>query len=133
MSLALANAGVNLAIYIYVFAAPRFVYQHLGLGAQSFGWLFIPIVAGIIAGALVAHRIAGRTSPESSVNRGHIVMMVAGVFNLAVAGGGLIGGLVTDQAGPGWLPWILLPLVMTALATVWQAKAHGFRAGRRAA
>lgn len=55
------------------------------------------------------------------------------VFNLAVAGGGLIGGLVTDQAGPGWLPWILLPLVMTALATVWQAKAHGFRAGRRAA
>ncbi|MEK7695352.1 MAG: multidrug effflux MFS transporter [Pseudomonadota bacterium] len=85
MSLALANAGVNLAIYIYVFAAPRFVYQHLGLGAQSFGWLFIPIVAGIIAGALVAHRIAGRTSPESSVNRGHLVMMAAGVFNLAVA------------------------------------------------
>ena len=84
MSLALANAGVNLAIYIYVFAAPRFVYQHLGLGAQSFGWLFIPIVAGIIAGALVAHRIAGRASPETSIKQGHVVMMVAGAFNLAV-------------------------------------------------
>ena len=84
MALALANAGVNLAIYVYVFAAPRFVFQHLGLGAQSFGWLFIPIVAGIILGALVAHRIAGRASAEASVIQGHAVMMAAGAFNLAV-------------------------------------------------
>ncbi|QHH98524.1 MFS transporter [Acinetobacter dispersus] len=55
------------------------------------------------------------------------------IFNLAVAGGGLVGGLVIDTAGPAWLPWTLLPLIVIALATVWQAKAHGFRAGRRGA
>jgi len=99
MSLAFANAGVNLAIYIYVFAAPRFVYQHLGLGAQSFGWLFIPIVAGIIAGALVAHRIAGHTSPEASVKWGHAVMMAAGAFNLAAT---------ALNAPP--MPWALVAL-----------------------
>ncbi|GBR23608.1 MFS transporter [Kozakia baliensis] len=55
------------------------------------------------------------------------------IFNLAVAGGGLVGGLVIDAAGPAWLPWTLLPLIVIALATAWQAKAHGFRAGHRGA
>lgn len=55
------------------------------------------------------------------------------IFNLAVAGGGLVGGLVIDNAGPGWLPWALLPLVVIALAAAWQAKAHGFRTVRRGA
>ncbi len=55
------------------------------------------------------------------------------IFNLAVAGGGLVGGLVIDAAGPAWLPWTLLPLIGIALATAWQAKTHGFRAGRRGA
>lgn len=55
------------------------------------------------------------------------------IFNLAVAGGGLVGGLVIDMAGPAWLPWTLLPLIVIALATAWQAKAHGFRARRRGA
>jgi len=104
MALSLANAGVNLAIYIYVFAAPRFVYQHLGLGAQSFGWLFIPIVAGIIVGALVAHRIAGRASAEASVIQGHAVMMLAGAFNLAV----------TVLHAPA-MPWALVALPIFAV------------------
>lgn len=55
------------------------------------------------------------------------------VFNLAVAGGGLVGGLVIGAAGPAWLPWTLLPLIAIALATAWQAQAHGFRAGGREA
>jgi DHA1 family bicyclomycin/chloramphenicol resistance-like MFS transporter len=103
MALSLANAGVNLAIYIYVFAAPRFVFQHLGLGAQSFGWLFIPIVTGIIAGALVAHRIAGRASPEASVMWGHAVMLAAVAFNVAV----------TVWQAPA-MPWTLVALPIFA-------------------
>lgn len=55
------------------------------------------------------------------------------VFNLAVAGGGLAGGLVIDAAGPAWLPWAVLPLIAIALVTAWQANAHGFRSGRRGA
>jgi len=55
------------------------------------------------------------------------------VFNLAVAGGGLVGGFIIDAAGPTWLPGTLIPLIVIALAAAWQAKAHGFRAGRRGA
>lgn len=52
------------------------------------------------------------------------------IFNLAVAGGGLVGGLVIDNAGPGWLPWVLLPLVVIALIAAWQARTLGLRAER---
>ena len=84
MALSLANASVNVAIYVYVFCAPRFVTEYLGLGPQSFGWLFIPIVTGILFGSLIAHRIAGRVSPERSVMIGHAVMLLAATFNIAV-------------------------------------------------
>ncbi len=53
------------------------------------------------------------------------------IFNLAVAGGGLVGGIVIDATGPAWLPWTLIPLIVIALATAWQAKANGFRTGSR--
>ena len=58
--------------------------EYLGLGAQSFGWLFIPIVTGILFGSLIAHRIAGRINPERSVMLGHAVMLLAATFNIAV-------------------------------------------------
>jgi len=103
IALALANAGVNVAIYIYVFAAPRFVTEHLGLDAQSFGWLFIPIVSGILVGSLISHRIAGRMSPERSVMLGHAGMLLAGAFNIAV----------TVLHAPAF-PWALVALPVFA-------------------
>lgn len=53
------------------------------------------------------------------------------IFNLAVAGGGLVGGLAMDTAGPAALPWMGLPLVLLAWATAWRARAHGFRCAPR--
>ncbi|ODV44247.1 multidrug transporter CflA [Cupriavidus sp. UYMMa02A] len=103
IALTLANAGVNLGIYLYVFAAPTFVSRHLGLGAQSFGWLFIPIVAGILLGSLVSHRIAGNISPERSVLLGHAVMLLAGILNIAV----------TTLHAPA-MPWALMALPVFA-------------------
>jgi DHA1 family bicyclomycin/chloramphenicol resistance-like MFS transporter len=104
VALALANAAVNLGIYLYVLAAPSFVVKHLGLGEQSFGYLFVPIVLGLIAGAVVAHRIAGRGSPARSVMLGHLVMVVAGVINI---------GLNAMHASP--LPWALVALPIFSL------------------
>lgn len=52
-------------------------------------------------------------------------------FNLAVAGGGLMGGLLVEKAGAGSLPWMLLPLIVIALGAAWNAK-PGFRVGQQA-
>lgn len=84
VALSLANSAANVAIYVYVFSSPRFVTEFLGLGPMSFGWVFIPIVTGLVLGAFTAHRIAGRISPQRSVLLGHAVMSLAGIFNIAV-------------------------------------------------
>lgn len=55
------------------------------------------------------------------------------IFNLAVAGGGFLGGLLINGTGPDWLPLMLLPMIVVALVAAWQAKAYGFRIGHRGA
>ncbi|WP_372410910.1 MFS transporter [Streptomyces luteireticuli] len=59
--------------------------------------------------------------------------MFVTVFNLAVAGGGVVGGLLLESAGAGSLPWVLLVLALPALAVVTAAKRHGFTPGPRGA
>jgi MFS transporter, DHA1 family, multidrug resistance protein len=104
VALALANAAVNLGIYLYVLAAPTFVVKHLGLSGQSFGYLFIPIVVGLIAGAAVAHRTAGNGRPARNVLVGHLVMILAGVINISVN---------AMHASP--MPWALVALPIFSL------------------
>lgn len=100
----LANATVNVAIYLYVLSAPTFVTQHLGLGPQAFAWLFLPIVGGLLVGGFAAHRVAGRLSPASSVLLGHAVMSLATLLNIAV-----------NLWLPVGVPWSLLALPLFGL------------------
>lgn len=57
--------------------------------------------------------------------------MLVTVFNLAVAGGGAVGGVLLVRFGPGSFPWTALLLAVAALAIVWSARSAGFRAGHR--
>lgn len=100
----LANAGANAGIYLYVLSAPTFVTRHLGLGPQSFAWLFLPIVGGLLAGAFVAHRLAGRSSAVHTVVLGSALMLVATLLNIAIC-----------LWLPSGVPWSLLALPLYAL------------------
>jgi DHA1 family bicyclomycin/chloramphenicol resistance-like MFS transporter len=100
----LANAAVNVAIYLYVLSAPTFVIQYLGLGPQDFAWLFLPIVGGLLVGAFAAHRVAGRMSAARSVLLGHAVMLVATLLNIGVS-----------LWLPAGIPWSLLALPLFGL------------------
>ena len=51
------------------------------------------------------------------------------VFNLAVAGGGLVGGLWVDVFGAASLPWMLLPVIFFGWATTRTSSTFG-RSGR---
>jgi len=57
--------------------------------------------------------------------------MLVTVFNLAVAGGGAVGGLLLAGLGAGSFAWAQLVLAAAALAVVGSASAHGFRPGAR--
>lgn len=100
----LANAGINTAIYLYVLSAPMFVTRHLGLGPQSFAWLFLPIVGGLLLGSFAARRAAGRLPATRAVQSGYAVMLVAAALNTGAA-----------LWLPVGVPWSLLALPLFGL------------------
>jgi predicted MFS family arabinose efflux permease len=53
-------------------------------------------------------------------------------WNSAIAGSGVVGGVMLDKWGAGSFPWTMLLLTGLAFAIVWCARAHGFRPGPRA-
>lgn len=105
----------------------------LGVAGHSAPLIFLGIVAwGVTFGGgptLLQTAIADAAGDGADVAQSMFVT----VFNLAVAGGGLVGGLLLESAGAGSLPWVLLVLAVPALAVVAAARRHGFTAGPRGA
>ncbi|KKO62819.1 Purine efflux pump PbuE [Janthinobacterium sp. KBS0711] len=57
--------------------------------------------------------------------------MVATIWNVAIAGGGLAGGMLLDGYGAASFPWAMLALLLVALTIAWCAHRHSFKPGRR--
>ncbi|MEW2514228.1 MFS transporter [Streptomyces sp. NPDC046870] len=57
--------------------------------------------------------------------------MLVTLWNVAMAGGGVLGGVLLDAAGSGSLPWTVLVLLLPVLAVVLAARTHGFPSRRR--
>ena len=73
--------------FLYVLSAPVFVMEHLGLGPQSFGWLFVPAVIGMMGGAWLSGRVAGKWSGKRTIATGFAVMFAAVLANVVHAAG----------------------------------------------
>ncbi|MBT2443241.1 MFS transporter [Streptomyces sp. ISL-36] len=56
--------------------------------------------------------------------------MLVSLWNAAMAGGGVAGGLLLDLLGAGALPWSVLGLLLPVLIVVTAARTHGFPARR---
>ncbi len=87
--------------FLYIPSAPVFVMKHLGLGHDQFIWLFGPSVGGIMLGAFLSGRMAGRRSAREIVNAGYLVMACGAGFNLVHA-------LMFEPS----LPWSVLPMLV---------------------
>jgi len=72
------------AFFLYIAAAPAFLVDRLGVSTWGFAWLFVPMIAGIMIGALLSGRIAGHISPVRTVRIGYAVLALAVLVNLAV-------------------------------------------------
>ena len=57
--------------------------------------------------------------------------MVATIWNVAIAGGGLAGGMLLDGYGAASFPWAMLTMLLVALTIAWRAHRHSFKPGRR--
>jgi predicted MFS family arabinose efflux permease len=58
--------------------------------------------------------------------------MLVSLWNAAMAGGGVVGGLLLDRFGAAALPWTVLALVLPSAAVVVAARRNGFPAARAA-
>ncbi|WP_063532814.1 MFS transporter [Burkholderia sp. MSMB1589WGS] len=56
--------------------------------------------------------------------------MIVTVWNLAIAGGGVAGGVLLERFGAGVMPWALVVLLVPAWFGAWRARRHGFPAAR---
>ncbi|CAM9288346.1 Major facilitator superfamily (MFS) profile domain-containing protein [Acinetobacter bereziniae] len=57
--------------------------------------------------------------------------MLVTVFNLAVAGGGLMGGIILNHTGASTFPYYMLSLIIGALLIVGLSHKHAFKKGQR--
>ncbi|MDI1274086.1 multidrug effflux MFS transporter [Polaromonas sp.] len=81
--LALASGVPFNGMFLYVLAAPEFLGSHLGLAPTEFFWFFVLTISGIMAGAWVSGRMAGRVAPKQQIRHGFVIMLVIAVLNLA--------------------------------------------------
>ena len=52
-------------------------------------------------------------------------------WNSAIAGAGVLGGLLLETWGAGAFPWAVLALAAAGFTVAWSARVHGFPAGAR--
>ena len=71
--------------FLYIAASPDVMYRHLHYGANDFWRLFVPLVAGLMLGAFISGRMAGRCTHEQAVSAGFGLMLTAAAVNLGSA------------------------------------------------
>jgi len=97
---ACAGLAFNFAgFFIYVMSAPVFLMRHLGVSETGFLWLFGPAMAGLMSGAWLSGRLAGKLSLKQTIMRGYLVMGVAALGNIGL-----------NLWLPPTLPWSIVPL-----------------------
>ena len=91
------------AIFLFITSAPVFLMQHLHLRETQFYWLFGPVPIGMLLGAALSGKLAGRISPARTVLLGYVGMILAALANL------VFHTLHSPQ-----LPWSVAPLFFYA-------------------
>jgi MFS transporter, DHA1 family, multidrug resistance protein len=69
---------------VYVLSAPVFLGESLKLAPTQFFWFFCVTITGIMLGAIMSGRIAGKWSPVRQINFGFTVMACACIANIAL-------------------------------------------------
>jgi DHA1 family bicyclomycin/chloramphenicol resistance-like MFS transporter len=114
--LALASGVPFNGLFLYVLSAPAWLGDILGLRPTQFFWFFILSITGIMSGAWLSGRLAGRIKPKHQIRRGFVIMMVASLLNVLLN--------LSFEADPAWalltvalfaFGWALMVPVVTLL------------------
>ena len=117
VALVLASGVPFNGMFLYVLSAPAFLGLHLRLAPTQFFWFFLLTIAGIMGGAFLSGRLAGRIKPRHQIRHGFLIMLLTTLVNVA------LNFLFEPHAGWSMLPvavfafgWALMVPVVTILA-----------------
>jgi DHA1 family bicyclomycin/chloramphenicol resistance-like MFS transporter len=82
LMLALASGIPFNGMFLYVLSAPTWLGEILKLQPTQFFWFFCMSVSGIMLGAWLSGRLAGRIKPKYQIRRGFIIMLATSVANV---------------------------------------------------
>ena len=80
--LALASGVPFNGMFLYVLSAPAFLGEHMNLQPTQFFWFFILTISGIMSGAWLSGRLAGKVAPKTQIRYGFVIMLSVSVLNL---------------------------------------------------
>jgi MFS transporter, DHA1 family, multidrug resistance protein len=101
--LAFASGVPFNGMFLYVLSAPVFLGEHLGLAPTQFFWFFVLTISGIMGGAWVSGRMAGRLAPKQQIKYGFLIMLGMAVTNL-------LANVLFDAH----VSWAMLPVALFA-------------------
>jgi DHA1 family bicyclomycin/chloramphenicol resistance-like MFS transporter len=82
IALAFASGVPFNGMFLYVLSAPTFLGRHLGLGPTQFWLFFVSTITGIMGGAWLSGRLAGRIKPRHQIRHGFVIMLVISLVNV---------------------------------------------------
>ncbi len=131
--LALASGVPFNGMFLYVLSAPAFLGELLQLAPTQFFWFFVINIAGIMGGAWVSGRLAGRIAPRRQVRWGYAIMATVSAANVAA------NALFAANAAWAMLPiaiysfgWALLTPVVTLMLLDVEPERRGLAASLQA-
>jgi MFS transporter, DHA1 family, multidrug resistance protein len=89
------------AFFVYIASAPSFLIDLLGVSSYGFAWLFLPMICGVVLGATISGRMAGRLSAERTVAMGYCLMFAGVALEIAAA-----------WFAPRYVAWHVLPIMI---------------------
>ena len=99
--LALASGVPFNGMFLYVLGAPAFLGERLGLAPTEFFWFFLLTISGIMSGAWLSGRMAGKIAPKRQIRHGFVIMLVTSVLNL-----------LANFFFPAHVSWALVPIAV---------------------
>jgi MFS transporter, DHA1 family, multidrug resistance protein len=84
-------------MFLYVLSAPVFLGEHMRLAPTQFFWFFILTISGIMGGAWLSGRMAGKVKPRHQIRHGFLIMLITSLVNVAMS-------LVLPPS-PWWSMW----------------------------
>ena len=90
-------------MFLYVLSAPVFLGELLQLAPTQFFWFFVLTIGGVMGGAWLSGRLAGRTKPRHQIRHGFLIMLITSLVNVAL-------NLVFEPH----VVWAMLPIAVFA-------------------